>query len=52
MLCLQGPVYTMMPPFVKALGPVGAWFSTWFVNTFMAKYEDLSSAASLEKVHP
>ena len=42
----------MMPPFVKALGPVGAWFSDWFINTFIAKYEDLSKAASIEKARP
>ena len=40
----------MLPPFVKALGPVKEWFSTWFVNTFMAKYQDLSDSASIEKV--
>lgn len=50
MLTLQGPVYAMLPPFVKALGPVKEWFSTWFVNTFMAKYQDLSDSASIEKV--
>lgn len=42
----------MMPSFVKMLGPVGDWFSTWFITTFIAKYEDLSSAASLDKVGP
>ncbi|CAL5222097.1 g4406 [Coccomyxa viridis] len=45
----KGPVYAMMPPFVKALGPIGDWFSTWFIDTFTAKYKDLSSAASIEK---
>ncbi len=43
-------MYAMLPPFVKALGPVKEWFSTWFVNTFMAKYQDLSDSASIEKV--
>ena len=50
LLTLQDPVYAMLPPFVKALGPVKEWFSTWFVNTFMAKYQDLSDSASIEKV--
>ena len=49
-VCMQSPVYAMLPPFVKALGPVKEWFSTWFVSTFIAKYKDISDTASFEKV--
>ena len=41
----------MLPSFVKALGPVKEWFSTWFISTFIAKYKDISDTASFEKVH-
>ena len=48
---MQSPVYAMLPSFVKALGPVKEWFSTWFISTFIAKYKDISDTASFEKVH-
>ena len=48
---MQSPVYAMLPPFIKALGPVKEWFSTWFISTFIAKYKDISDTASFEKVH-
>ena len=47
---MQSPVYAMLPSFVKALGPVKEWFSTWFISTFIAKYKDISDTASFEKV--
>ena len=48
---MQSPVYAMLLSFVKALGPVKEWFSTWFISTFIAKYKDISDTASFEKVH-
>ncbi|EIE23059.1 hypothetical protein COCSUDRAFT_53495 [Coccomyxa subellipsoidea C-169] len=38
-----------MPSFFKALGPLGDVFNNWYLNQFSSKYEDVSSAASLEK---
>ncbi len=37
-------------PFFKALGPLGDVFNNWYLNQFSSKYEDVTSAASLEKV--
>ena len=48
---MQSPVYAMLPSFVKALGPVKEWFSTWFISTFIAKYKDISDTASFEEVN-
>ncbi|KAK9903239.1 hypothetical protein WJX75_000529 [Coccomyxa subellipsoidea] len=38
-----------LPPFIKSLGPLADLFGVWYLNQFSSKYDDLSSAASLEK---
>jgi hypothetical protein len=47
---VQAMRMSRLPPFIKSLGPLADLFGVWYLNQFSSKYDDLSSAASLEKV--
>jgi len=49
-ILLQATRNSLLPPFIRAFGPLADVLGSWYLGQLVAKYQDLTAATDTEKV--